>query len=345
MLIISRGIPYSHVMRTIGKFVILVTMAIIILFITAPLEAQSKGSGSEGAGSTAYAFSVAPLFGLLYGQAEEIVYKHPEKNDYMSELLWDLKPIWYIGLSAFFGPRNAFAKSGFIVNGSFKIGLSSLSGIMEDRDWEFENNGLTKYSRHDANSLNSLLIDLSTGFSFKITSFLSLAAVVEFSYMNYSWSAIDGYYQYLETNSLGNIKPGQVWTDEIRKVYLEGEVMRYEQNWYILSPGLLLKLKMGPYLSLEGFFNYSPLIYCADRDDHLLTDTVFFDYNYFGHYLNGGGRFTVSPKRYVDFSISYSYRYITGSRGDMETSLSSFDGIAGSGYTAMDIGLMVKFNF
>ena len=298
-----------------------------------------------------YAFSVSPLFGVLYGQAEEIVYDPFKTGDvYTSELLWDLRPLLYAGFEVNFGPRNPFANSGFFADGSLKAGLPIKTGIMEDRDWLYaDNNNLTNYSRHDAVSRGAFLADVSTGFSWRINDFFALGASIEFSYMYHSWSAIDGYSQYLETDKFGNLIPGQIWTNSIPKIDTEGEVIRYVQNWFIFSPGVLLKGRLSRFFSLEGSFNYSPLIYCSDRDDHLKrkTDTVFKDYLYFGHFFDGGGSFIFSPKENLALSLNVSYRYITGSRGNLYTNgvKNIFDGIAGGGYSSLDAGLTLKLTF
>ena len=291
-----------------------------------------------------YGFSVSPLLGILYGQAEEIVYQYPDKGVYLSELLWDLKPLYYAGFAVNFGPRDPFTNSGFFSDGSLKVGLPIKTGIMEDRDWQIEN-FLTNYSRHDAISRGTFLADLSAGFSWRINYFLALSGYAEFSYMRHSWSAKDGYYQYLETDQFGGIKPGQTWNDQIPKKEFSGVVIRYVQNWFIVSPGVSLKGKLSRFFSLEGSFNYSPLIYCEDRDDHILTKTVFNDYLYFGHFFDGGGKLSFTPKNNMAISLAVSYRYITGSRGDIKSGIFSYDNIAGGGYSALDAGLGFTYTF
>ena len=327
-------------MTTIRKIGFFVSLA-VLFSIPASVEAQYRFNSPSSAG---YGFSLSPLLGAIYGQAEEIVYKYPDSKVYMSELLWDLKPLWYAGLAINFGLCDPYEKSGFIVNASVRAGLPLETGVLNDRDWEYGDNSLTKFSRHNTKSRGSILADISGGYSFRLNNFFLVAAHLEFLYMRHSWSAFNGYYQYLNTNNFGIIAPGQIWTNDIPKVYLDGEVIRYVQNWFILSPGVSLKGRINRFFGLEGFFNYSPLIYCSDRDDHFFTDTVFYDQNYYGHYINGGGKITLSPHRNFDLSIVYSYKYITGTRGDMISNQFSFKNIAGAGYSAMDIGIIGKIN-
>ena len=329
-------------MYTIKKYCILVS---IILFSLAPLSADETPGR--------YSFSITPLTGLLVGQSEEIVYKHSGSDKYLSQLLWDVKPLVYLGVAADFGPRDPFQGNGFISATSIKFGLPFKTGIMEDRDWKYpDNQNLTNFSRHDAyaEKLN-ILTDLSAGYSWRLKDYLAINAFGEFSYMRFSWVARDGYYQYLTSDSYGNINPGQTWNaNTTPKVKIHGDGIRYVQNWLILAPGVSLKGRFNKLFSLEGNFCYSPLIYCADRDDHLVRNLIFWDYLYFGNYINAGGAFTFSPKSNLDLSLAVSYRYISGARGKTfqedtkNTPGQIFQSIndAGAGYSVLDIELAVK---
>ena len=326
--------------RKISFLVIIVTLS------------QSLAFSEEKTG--VYGFSVSPLFGILYGQAEEIVYKYPNRDIYYSELLWDLKPLYYAGLALQFGPRDPFMHSGFFANGSFKAGLPINTGLMEDRDWLYPDSSLTNYSRHDADSRGTYLADISAGFTWRINHSFALGGYLEFSYMHHSWSAYDGYRQYLESNALGII-PGQTWTDQIPKIKFDGEVIRYVQDWFIVSPGIILKGRLSRFFSLEGSFNYSPLIYCTDRDDHLKRTyeidgvkkhDVFTEYLKYGHFFDGGGKFNFSPKSNMTISLSIDYRYITGSRGDSyQNGVKDIFYDAGVGYSGFDAGLALRYTF
>ena len=304
-----------------------------LIFCAATLKAETSN----------YSFSIAPIFGFLYGQAEEIVYKDANSDVYMSELLWDLKPLFYAGLKASFGPRNYFDKSGFFINGSIKFGFPLNTGNMEDRDWQYPDNSLTNFSCHDLVSLSSITAGLSAGYSFRVANFLSIGAYLDFLFMQQSWSASDGYYQYLKVDKFNNIEPGQVWTDDIPKEYLTGEIINYKQDWFIFAPFVLIKGRVNHLLSLEAFFGYSPLIYCSDRDLHVQRGITYRDNTSFGHFLSAGGSIIISPLYYMDLFLTFSYKNISGSRGDVKTAASFYEGIAGTGYSAFDVGLIAVF--
>ena len=327
----------SHSIIIIRKIGILVS----IFFLSfAPAFAQAGGASGR------YSFSLSPLFGFLYGQAEELVYRYPGQNPLLSELLWDLKPLFYVGLAADFGPRDPFQDDGIIAAGSIKFGLPFRSGTHENRDWlSPQENWLTHFSRHDVYVQSAILLDVSAGYSWRLTDFLALRAFAEFSFMHFSWSGENGFVQYAQRDAAGNF---QRWDRSLPRTHLHGMVIRYSQNWFILSPGFSLKWRMHQRISLEGHFSYTPLIFCAARDDHLLRRITFWDYLAFGHYINGGGRFLFSLKDNLDIAFSLSYRHITGTRGrtyvqDNETGQTTRGANdAGAGFSALDISLAAR---
>jgi outer membrane protease len=328
-------------MSNIGK---ILSFVIFVCLFPFTVFAEEKQSG--------LGFTVTPSFGMLYGQAKEIVYKYPPRSDMLeSELQWDIMPLFYVGLAADFGPVDNFSEHGIIGSLSFKMGIPQRTGIMEDRDWEdmhwLPSGTLTKYSRQDNFTERTILADLSLGYSFPSYNFIALGINLDFSYMHYNWIAKYGIFQYL--------KPGQTWADEIPKIpwdkmqdyfqdaYIpeDGKMISYTQNWFILSPGVFIKFRLGRFFSLNGNFNYSPLIYCEDRDDHLARKPIkiFQDYLYYGHYLKGGGGLTFSPLDNLDIILFLSYSSIFDSRGDAYFDNERHNDIAGGGYSAFDIGL------
>jgi len=316
-------------MSNIGKISLFVIFIVVFMH---PVFAEEN-----------FGLSIVPSFGMLYGQANEIVYKDSESRNYLSELQWELATLFYAGLSADFGPTNNFAKHGFAGNLSFKMGVPQRVGIMEDRDWLYENSSaLTNYSSHDNFSERAILADISLGYSFPLLNIIALGINFDFSYMHFFWVARDGYYQYLDSDNNGNILPGQTWTDQIPKVPLKGKVLEYSQNWLIFSPGVFIKLRLGSLFSLKGNFNYSPFTYCADRDDHLITRKTYLDYLYNGQYLKGSGGITFSPMDNLDLTLFLSYSSITDSRGDAYIHSVRHSGIAGGGYAAFEVGLSAR---
>ena len=285
-----------------------------------------------------YSVSLFPLFGFLIGQVEELVYESPGSALYKSQLTWDLKPLAYFGFNVDFDPRNPFEKHGIIASTAVKIGLPFKTGIMEDVDWYMGN--ITDYSTHDAYNMNAILLDVSGGYSWHLGKIFTLGANAKFSYMYFSWSAEDGSGVY------------DIYSMAWRDVNFSGPVVLYSQHWIIFSPGILAKVKIGKYFTIDGNISYSPLTFCIARDDHLLRNMIFRDYSYFGHYIDGGLKLTYSLHPKIDLSLFVSYRHIMGSRGNSffqdggETNDTNqyANGESGAGFSALNLGLAVRIS-
>jgi outer membrane protease len=123
---------FSYLMISIKKIGVLVSIAAIYL---TPVYAETRANR----------FTILPTVGFLYGHAEEIVYKFPNRDLYYSELLWDLKPLFYVGLTADYCLRDPFQQKGLIVSLSLRYGLPFKTGVLENRDWL---NNRTNYFTH-----------------------------------------------------------------------------------------------------------------------------------------------------------------------------------------------------
>ena len=104
---------HHHVMRNILVF--LIAVSIFFCCGAKKLDAQENFIG----------FAVTPRAGFLWGRASEIVYNLPGElpyndADHMSQLLWDFKPLIYLGIDLELGPVNLFSKNGFAGKISFR---------------------------------------------------------------------------------------------------------------------------------------------------------------------------------------------------------------------------------
>lgn len=322
-------------MKTIYGFTFLVIL--FYIFLCPPtLQAESPDSDK----TFPYTFSVAASGGFLYGQSEEIVYKAPNSDAYLSQLLWDMKPLWYAGASLNFSQINPMEKLGFFMDLSLKFGIPSKTGTMEDRDWTADDEHLTNFSSHDNYTRGAFILDFSAGLSVPIVSKLLINLYLGFSYMNFSWDSHDGYIEY-ET---GN------W----EKIPFYGPAISYSQQWRIFLLGIQLNIPFKPFaiaLSFQG--SAGPFIYCADQDEHFSRNLQFRDYSSGGVLLEPKGAFTFSLHPKADLSLHIGGRYISGVRGitkERKTGLSSDgtfvkSGEAGAGYAMLDTGLSVKVRF
>ncbi|MDR1863564.1 MAG: omptin family outer membrane protease [Treponema sp.] len=324
-------------MKNIYAFAILVSM--FFFFSSAPLRAANK-----------YSLSLSSSFGILYGHSEEVLYNDDGDDDtYLSELKWDLKPLYYTGTALDFARTDPWERWGFFGGVSLKYGFPSKSGIMEDRDWMAESgNFLTHYSRHDSYSQGALLSDISLGLSFPFFDVLLLKTSIDFSYMYFSWLAQDGFYQYASKDSGGDYLP---WTNDIPKKPLSGPGIIYSQNWFILSPVLAVEVKLSPRFFLDFYVAATPLTFCASIDEHLKAGFQAQDFSLWGLSLREGIGFAFVPKEKFEIRLDWGFRYISGTRGNSyikETDdnapndyfQNGADG--GAGLFALDVGVSAK---
>jgi len=316
------------------------------------VSAESKLDG--------YSLFTHTYAGMLVGKSEEIVYKYPNEKQFLSQLYWDLKPLVYLGFGADFGKREPFEENGIIASVSFKFGLPLKTGSHENRDWlNPDNEWQTHYSWHEAYSQNAFHFDMYCGYSFRIDETFSIRFHGDFSFMSYTWSGENGYLQY-PTNSSGEYiyETAPKWHKNLKKDYVSGMIIFYTQSWFMISPGISFKARLGPHFRLEGNFNYSPLVFCIGRDDHLFglnsrysKGASYWDVLSMGEYINPGAKLSFLPNQFFDLSLSLSYRYITKIRGrtykrdtgmgNNEAYMTSLDG-GGAGYSAIDIQFMAR---
>jgi len=309
--------------------------ALVILTSVCLYSAYSQDAGE------AFDFSLSPLLGFLYGRGEEIVYKFPETDLYYSRLFWDIKPLFYGGIKADFGPKYPERKHGLKAALTLKFGLPLKVGSMDDWDWlNMALNRPTHFSSHEADSDAAISADLSAGYTTRLTNSLTLNAFVEFSCMRFSWSASNGYTQYPPPDPSESYLP---WDENYEKHYLNGKVIKYSQNWLSFSPGVSLKWDISRLCSIEGIFNYTPLVFCMARDDHLQRNRTYFDRLAFGHCIKGGGELTFLPLDKTSVVVFISYNLITGIRGNTYSDNIRYDNIAGAGHSSFDMGIAFKF--
>jgi outer membrane protease len=278
--------------------------------------------------------------GMLYGQSEEIVYPQDTKAKYLSQLIWDIKPLFYTGATADFSILSAKANWGFFFNFILKAGIPGQTGKMEDRDWQSkENDALTDYSIHDNETSQFFWLEGGAGIFIPIKSFSRISLSLNPSYMLFSFSGSGGYGTYSRNNN---------W----ERISFDGKVINYTQSWLILAPAISFDCRFLNYFSGGVFFQISPLIWCSDIDEHLTTQTEYRDYMYWGLFLEPRGKIAFSPHERFELSLNWAYRYISGSRGKSywrstvgETKFADSGVEAGAGLSLLDTGLLFKIRY
>ncbi|MDR2104050.1 MAG: omptin family outer membrane protease [Treponema sp.] len=302
----------------------------VFFVVNFPVTAETSGGGNP---LSPYHFSSALSAGLVYGQAAEMVYKYPNNEVPMSQLLWDIRPVFYAASSLEFSRTKPQGRIGFFSQIVLKAGFPSKSGIMEDRDW-IDSNELTHFSSHNNYTQEALFLDLSAGLSFSLPLRFLVKIYGTFFYMSYSWVARDGYFKY-DAEEAGF-----------------GAVLIYSQKWLILTPGISLYSPFFSFLGLALSLQLSPAVFCIAEDDHLLRQIQFMDYIAGGLYFEPRGELIFFPGKKISFSLHVSYRFLKGRGKTYSRSVDNVEFVktgnydaSGAGYAALDAGLSFRVNF
>lgn len=267
------------------------------------------------------------MTGILWGHAEELVYANTGSSSLLSQLVWPVEALFYQGSNLSY-VSDDFGRFGFFTDLSVKFGFPGLTGTVTDKDWISPNNSfLTNFSAHDSHSESALLVDFKLGYSFPLNRYLVIQPFLSYASMNFRWTARDGYLQY--GPNTGSPTPYTTpWSSSFPQVPVYGTGMAYQQIWSFLSFGLDLGWNFLPRWTLYAGMGFSPGAACWDQDDHFLRLLQFNENLSGGYGLEPQIRLVFAGSTRIDFSLSLSYRYIQGLRGD-----SYFQGIGVSGDT------------
>ena len=313
----------------------------VIFLVLAGFSVNAEDTADEAGNKNGHFFSFGASFGMLSGESEEVLYRSGT-NSYISQLIWQINPLFYAGVDVGYGwrpanPKNVFQNifSGFFVDASFKYGLPANTGLMEDRDWEeAENpNWLTIYSVHNNTTEMAMLAGLDIGKSFRLYNQFRLGVFFSYNMMYYAFVATEeGSYLYPSGHS-----------------YRSGSenLVTYKQFWQILSPGISFYGVFNNYFDIEIFFKATPLVTVSSLDEHLgRTFQIIIDPMLFGLYIEPGFVFTFKPASKFMLSLSLNYRNISGSRGNSwhryPDQSTTYGNGGGAGFSAFDVSLTAK---
>jgi outer membrane protease len=299
---------------------------------------------------SAYHFTADISMGMLYGTSFELVYR--DRNTILSELRWDVKPLFYIGSSVEFSLRNPMERPGFYGKLGLKVGFPTQSGYLEDRDWLAADNGLSHFSKHTNITDSALLLDASYGISIPIKSTIIFTPLMNFHYMHYKWTGQDGYTQYAEETFPGS-GIYESWNESLPKTNIYGPGIGYSQDWLILSLGMSLRYPFMEKFLIEGSFAFSPIILVFATDDHYRRETngiQFKDKLIGGYLLEPALAFTFRFNQKMGLNLKASYRYIHDSKGYSNAYDNSNDALIGTSragvrYQVWDMGLTFRYRF
>ena len=279
-----------------------------------------------------YSFSFGPLAGFVHGQSFEYVYQAGDSGELLSELVWDMKPVFYLGARFDFSRSDIMSDYGFFSSLQFKAASPADSGIMEDRDWDWnmsQNKSLTNYSRHTNKTLKFFWFDICAGASFPIADLFYIKPLLAFSWMHFSFSASDGYKSYMSEN-------WNIYT-------FRGEVITYRQNWFLVSPGVSIGAQIGSLLQFELSFKYTPLTYCAAVDNHLdpRKTIEYFDYTGWGNFVEPSGAVSLKLDK-ADITLEFACRKIGRTVGNTYVNSFQVSNKSGAALSLIDASIIFK---
>ncbi|MDR2542166.1 MAG: omptin family outer membrane protease [Treponema sp.] len=299
----------------------------IILFIFSAINPLTV----TGENTRKYEFSLGTGFGFVYGQSFEYVYANSEiVAELLSELTWEMKPVYYLGFHSDFSRKHLMDGFGFFSSVDFKVGIRGDSGVHENRDWmSNENSDLTHFSTHTNLTKNLFWLDLSVGLSIPVKPYFYIKPFISGSWMHFSFSGKNGHGIYARRTDCPEDCAGKppCKRHEITTYFPignlphffsfdgAGTVITYQQDWFILAAGFSIGTNIFSPFSFEFSFKISPLTYCAAIDNHLFDSiTTYYDFTYGGLFIEPimGVFYSVNK---LDISFEFIYRYISRTKG------------------------------
>ena len=169
------------------------SIAALLCVLFAPHPGYAEGQNAR----QAFSISTSASAGVFFGQAVEDIYNQFLSKDYKnSELVWPFTPLYYSGAGL-----SLVTRMGFFADLDVRQGFAGKTGSMTDSDFLNGDAVRTHFSQSDSYTERALLLDLKAGYDFPMRGPLGLGFFGGLSYMDFKWSARDGYYQYPTSGS------------------------------------------------------------------------------------------------------------------------------------------------
>ena len=313
-------------------------------------------------------FSFGTHFGFVYGQPVELVYPSDTAGELLSELIWPMKPVLYLGLQTDLNYSNPAIIFQFFTSLSFRYGFPGESGTHENRDWmDIETDHLTHFSSHTNITQDFYWLDLVLGVNIPVNKALYIKTSINYTWMHFAFSGNDGYGIYARKSTCmpdcllsNHIRPGCTSNPRIQHTrydninenphnvsFSDQKVIRYKQDWSIFALGVSVGTDILSPISFELSFLISPFAYCYSKDEHLLTQVTYHDYTNKGLFIEPRGLISFSYRNFV-LSLEAAYRYIGRTRGlsyNNKGSSNYFfqEGEAGASLTLFDMRFLISY--
>ncbi len=238
-------------------------------------------------------FSLEATTGFLSGGASEFVYDSGYK---MSELDWASRPLVYWGLAV-----DLDSPSGFHARLALKSGLSGKTGYMTDSDWQNWDGVKTNFSSSDSYTDQALMLDFTAGYDFQVSDTLAIGPFLELGYLNFEWSARDGFLQYpSEIYPSGVYAPYTPISANTPVVDITGIGIVYQQSCFYPGLGVRAVYRPTDRWRLSASFAVSPAASMTTTDNHVARSLVF------SSSMSGG--LVLEPRVSAEYRLSRAMR-------------------------------------
>lgn len=255
--------------------------------------------------SEAFNINVSAFSGIKYGETIKSIYLN-DKNTKLSELVWEEKPIYELGLSS------DISLWDFFIGFDFNYGIPTHVGNMYDSDWTTY--GLKKtYTISQCELLNSF--DTSLKFSYKTPKIFifRIDPSIQIQYMFKNFNAHDGYGWYGAAQYAKEPRDYDVaWNDPLARKAKKIRDIDYYRHTLLTFFGFNLEIFTIDKLNLQTGFYISPFAYMYSYDTHHRSETnthyVDLQYGYFSKFktnLYVGWKFTDRIETFADFSAIF----------------------------------------
>jgi outer membrane protease len=293
------------------------SIAALLCVLFAPHPGYAEGQNAR----QAFSISTSASAGVFFGQAVEDIYNQFLSKDYKnSELVWPFTPLYYSGAGL-----SLVTRMGFFADLDVRQGFAGKTGSMTDSDFLNGDAVRTHFSQSDSYTERALLLDLKAGYDFPMRGPLGLGFFGGLSYMDFKWSARDGYYQYPTSgsdyywDSSGVFHAGThpAWSVNGTKTPLYGTGILYEQAYVIGSLGFKASYRLLGTLSLGAYCAVSPLAYCYTEDNHEFRLVDFYSRLAGGFMIEPGLNLEYRIKPGASLELALDYRQVTNLKGDI----------------------------
>ncbi len=272
--------------------------------------------------------------GILAGSSFEYV----RGNTPVSELEWPYMPLLYAYASA-----DLCTSGGFFASADIKVGIPEKTGTMTDSDFLNGDGSLTHFSAHNCFSDYSFDIRGRVGKRFTPIPRFTVTPFFEFTYLDFKWTAKDGYFQYPQESQ----PPYAPWTEDREKKYISGTGISYRQQFYIPAAGASCTYEFSGVWEAGFSLSVTPFAVCCAVDRHFFKSTEYRDTMFFGIYTNPEISVSAHINSTVAFEIRFGWRNIFNLRGSSTIKESdgpdrTYPGIAGAGLSTVDAALSCR---